>query len=60
MEALAETPIHVVYRPGRAAAVPDALSRLPTEPAGEAGLPEEPSLCTVLVEPGFLSRISAA
>ena len=56
MESLAETRPAIIYREGKAAVVPDALSRRPHPPAElRLGL-----LSTLIVEPSFLQRVSAA
>ena len=56
MESLAETRPAIIYQEGKAAVVPDALSRRPHPPAElRLGL-----LSTLIVEPSFLQRVSTA
>ena len=57
MEALVDTPIEIVYRPGPAAVVPDGLSRLGLDlPSSVGSDPTE--VQSVVVEPSFLLRVS--
>ena len=56
MESLAETRPAILYREGKAAVVPDALSRRP-QPTEE---PSQGLLSTLVVEPSFLQRVSVA
>lgn len=56
LESLAETRPTILYREGKAAVVPDALSRRPHS-QGEL---QDGVLSTLVVEPSFLQRVSAA
>ena len=56
MESLAETRPAIIYRAGTKAVVPDALSRRPHPPDESCG----GLLSTLVVEPPFLQRVSAA
>ena len=63
VEKLAETSIKIVYRPGKEATVPDALSRrlqMAAEAAVVAAQTTFARINTVLVEPWFLQRLSKA
>ena len=58
-----DTSIKIVYRPGKKATVPDALSRRPqmaVEAAAAAAQTIFARINTVLVEPWFLQRLSEA
>ena len=59
LESLTDTPINIVYRPGKSAVVPDCLSRW--QPASEnlqnAATSSEQN--TILVEPSFLTRLAS-
>ena len=60
---LADTSIEIVYRPGKEATVPDALSRRPQTEAEAAVAAAQTTFArinTVLVEPWFLQRLSEA
>ena len=63
VEKLADTSIEIVYRPGKEATVPDALSRRPQMAAEAAVVATQTTFAcinTVLVEPWFLQRLSEA
>ena len=63
VEKLADTSIEIVYRPGKEATVPDALSRRPQTAAEAAAVAAQTTFArinTVLVEPWFLQRLSEA
>ena len=60
---LADTSIKIVYRPGKEATVPDALSRRPQTAAESTAVATQTTFArinTVLVEPWFLQRLSKA
>lgn len=48
-----ETRIHIIYRPGTNAVVPDALNRLPMDDTGQPA-----GLASIVVEPHFIARVS--
>ena len=63
VEKLADTSIEIVYRPGKEATVPDALSlqlQTAAEAAAVASQTTFARINTVLVEPWFLQRLSKA
>ena len=73
LDTLAETPLHIQYKPGREQVVTDALSRLPRADSAPPTAPAAPDLPTaqtplpsasevacssIVVEPSFLRRLS--